>query len=67
MKHYFNEGKEILNQGRSKKQVESSYIGAAIGVVGMILTLVYLVIFNQKKQFKALYYTHQQFNTYIQL
>lgn len=46
MKHYFNEGKEILNQGRSKKQMESSYIGVAIGVVGMVLTLGYLIIFS---------------------
>lgn len=44
--HWYNEGKEILNQGRSKRQMESSYIGVAIGIVGMILTLVYLAIFN---------------------
>ena len=46
MKHYFNEGKEILNQGRSKKQMESSYIGVTIGVIGMVLTLGYLIIFG---------------------
>ena len=26
--HWYNEGKEIINQGRSKKQYESSAIGA---------------------------------------
>ena len=46
MKHYFNEGKEILNQGRSKRQMESSYIGVTIGVVGMVLILGYLIIFS---------------------
>jgi hypothetical protein len=46
MKHYFNEGKEILNQGRSKKQMESSYIGVTIGVIGMISILGYLIIFG---------------------
>ena len=44
--HWYNEGKEILNQGRSKKQIESSYIGTAIGVIGMVLTLGYLIIFG---------------------
>ena len=67
MNHWMNEGKEILNQGRSKKQVEGNYKVTAIAVIGMFLTILYLVIFNQKKQIKAFYYTHQQFNTYIQL
>lgn len=44
--HWYNEGKEILNQGRSKRQMESSYIGATIGIVGMILILGYLIIFG---------------------
>jgi hypothetical protein len=44
--HWYNEGKEILNQGRSKRQVESSYKGAAIGIIGMILTLGYIIIFG---------------------
>ena len=46
MKHYFNEGKEILNQGRSKRQVEGNYKITAISIIGMVLTLLYLVIFN---------------------
>jgi len=52
MNHWMNEGKEILNQGRSKKQMEGNYkigaIGAigAIGVIGMVLTLGYLIIFG---------------------
>ena len=56
----------MKNQGKSDKQVRDSEIAAAVGFIGVFLTLLYLVIFNQKKQFKALYNTHQQFNTYIQ-
>lgn len=35
-----------MNQGRSKKQIEGNYKVMAIGIIGMILTLGYLVIFN---------------------
>ena len=35
-----------MNQGRSKKQMEGNYKAMAIGIIGMILTLGYLVIFN---------------------
>jgi hypothetical protein len=34
------------NQGRSKRQMEGNYKATAIGVIGLILTLIYLVIFN---------------------
>lgn len=34
------------NQGRSKRQMEGNYKIMGIGVIGIILTLVYLVIFN---------------------
>ena len=44
--HGYNEGKEILNQGRSKKQVEGNYKITSISIIGMVLTLLYLVIFN---------------------
>lgn len=44
--HWYNEGKEILNQGRSKKQLESSYFGAAFGIVGVVLILVILITLN---------------------
>ena len=44
--HWYNEGKEILNQGRSKRQVEGNYKITAISIIGMVLTLLYLVIFN---------------------
>ena len=46
MKHYFNEGKEILNQGRSKEQYKSSMIGAAIGFAGIIISLILILIFK---------------------
>ena len=46
MKHYFNEGKEILNQGRSKEQYKSSMIGATIGFAGIIITLILAIIFS---------------------
>jgi len=44
--HWYNEGKEILNQGRSKRQMEGNYKATAIGIIGMILTLGYLIIFS---------------------
>ena len=44
--HWYNEGKEILNQGRSKRQVEGNYEITSISIIGMVLTLLYLVIFN---------------------
>jgi hypothetical protein len=34
------------NQGRSKRQMKNNYKIMGIGIIGMILTLVYLVIFN---------------------
>ena len=36
----------MKNQGRSKRQMENNYKIMGIGIIGMILTLVYLVIFN---------------------
>ena len=36
MKHYFNEGKEILNQGRSKRQMENSYKAVEWSVIGLV-------------------------------
>lgn len=36
----------MKNQGRSKKQLEGSYKIISIGIIGMILMLGYLVIFN---------------------
>jgi hypothetical protein len=44
--HWYNEGKEILNQGRSKRQMEGNYKIGAIGIIGMILTLGYIIIFK---------------------
>ena len=44
--HWYNEGKEILNQGRSKKQMEGNYKIGDIGIIGMILTLGYIIIFK---------------------
>ena len=46
MKHYFNEGKEILNQGKSEEQYKGSIIGAAIGFAGIIITLILAIIFS---------------------
>ena len=34
------------NQGRSKRQMEGNYKIGAIGVIGMILTIGYIIIFN---------------------
>jgi|TARA_B100001094_G_scaffold306501_1_gene337329 hypothetical protein len=44
--HWYNEGKEILNQGRSKKQMEGNYKITAISFIGMILTFVAILIFG---------------------
>ena len=44
--HWYNEGKEILNQGRSKKQTEGNYKIGAISIIGMVLTFVYILIFG---------------------
>jgi|TARA_R110000787_G_scaffold9446_2_gene33038 hypothetical protein len=46
MNHWLNEGKEILNQGRSKNKIEGSYKVTAIAVIGMFLTMVCLLIFS---------------------
>lgn len=32
------------NQGKSKNQIKSSYIGAFIGFVGMIIILIYALL-----------------------
>ena len=55
--HWYNEGIEILNQGRSKKQMEGNYKIGAISIIGMILTLGYIIIFGQKSKSK-LFTTH---------
>ena len=44
--HWFNEGKEIMNQGKSKEQYKGSMIGAAIGFAGIIITLILASIFS---------------------
>jgi len=44
--HWYNEGKEIINQGRSEQQYKSSAIGTFISLVGLGLILLYLVIFG---------------------
>ena len=35
-----------MNQGRSKKQMKGSYKVTVIGIIGMVLTLVLIAIFN---------------------
>ena len=47
--HWYNEGKEILNQGRSKEQYKSSAIGAFISGLGFIIILILIAIFGWKK------------------
>jgi uncharacterized integral membrane protein len=34
------------NQGRSKRQMEGNYKIMGIGIIGMILTLIFIAIFN---------------------
>ena len=44
--HYYNEGNEIINQGKSPQQVEASYYGAFVGFIGMGILLIGMVIWN---------------------
>ena len=44
--HWYNEGKEILNQGRSKKQYKSSAIGAFVSGLSLIIILILITIFG---------------------
>ena len=46
MKHYYNEGKEIINQGKSPKQMRDSYMGAGISMLCGFLIIVGMVIWN---------------------
>lgn len=44
--HWYNEGKEIINQGRSKKQYESSAKGSLVSIVGLVITFIIILIFG---------------------
>lgn len=44
--HWYNEGKEIINQGRSKKQYESSAMGSFISIVGIVITFIIILMFG---------------------
>ena len=44
--HHYNEGKEIINQGKSPKQLESSYMGAFVGFAGMGILLIGMVLWE---------------------
>jgi len=46
MKHYFNEGKEIINQGRSKRQYRNNAMLTFISGVGFIITFILILIFG---------------------
>ena len=37
--HWYNEGKEIIYQGRSKRQVEGNYKVMAIAVIGFTIII----------------------------
>lgn len=40
--HWYNEGKEILSQGRSRRQVEGNYKVMAIALIGFAVIAVIL-------------------------
>ena len=42
--HWYNEGKEIINQGRSDKQYKSSAIGTFISLVGLAVCLIIILL-----------------------
>tara|TARA_R100001460_G_scaffold50504_1_gene88833 strand:- start:2480 stop:2647 length:168 start_codon:yes stop_codon:yes gene_type:complete len=44
--HWYNEGKEILNQGRTEKQYKSSAIGAFVSGLSLIIIFILIAIFG---------------------
>ena len=44
--HHFNEGNQIINQGKTPKQMEASYYGAFIGFIGMVILIVGSLVWN---------------------
>ena len=61
MKHYFNEGKEIIkkrqyrsNQGRSPRQQENNYKMAFWSMVGLGIIFVLLILTSCSTQFKVI-------------
>jgi len=46
MNHWLNEGKEILNQGRPKKQVEGNNKAAIFSIIGFIICIIAILIFG---------------------
>jgi len=48
MNHWLNEGKEILRQGRSKKQVEDNYKGCFISTLGLIAIIIIVLLSGLK-------------------
>jgi len=44
--HWYNEGKEILNQGRSKKQMKNNYKITGFSLICIIVTLILIAIFG---------------------
>jgi len=41
---YNNKSTIMENQGKTKRQMKSSYFGAFVGFVGIIIMLIYLVL-----------------------
>lgn len=48
------------NQGKTDKQIRDSEVAAGIAIAIVFWIIGYLIIFSQKKQFKALYNTQTQ-------
>ena len=46
MNHWLNEGKEILRQGRSKKQQEDNYKGCFVSGLGLFVIIILIIIGN---------------------
>jgi len=44
--HQYNEGKQLLQNGRSERQIKASNIGCFISGLGIFFTIIYLIFAN---------------------
>lgn len=44
--HHYNEGKQIIQNGRTESQIKGSKIGCFISGVGILLIIIYLIFAN---------------------
>ena len=42
--HWYNEGKEIINQGRSRRQIEGNYKVLGLAVIGFTIGILIIAL-----------------------